>query len=146
MDLPLYSINTEKFYTLTGDMMEPSAIGAPVVSGIEVLANKVVKYLLTIQGSDVMDKTYGCSLVEYTQITKSRLPVLQLELVNALSRCTTYIKAGEATDAALDSRLHHIELTKLTYNPSTLRDTVHIYLKIVAQSGQNALLELPVGA
>jgi phage baseplate assembly protein W len=144
MDLPLFKIDDERFYSLYGNQMKEASPQGPVVNGLEVVANKVVKYLLTIKGSDMVDPTYGCTLMEYTQITKNHLPRLQLELLSAIKNCKAFIQANEQKDSAGDYRLRNIELIKLEYGRAPLKDTVHIHLRITARSGKDALLEIPL--
>ena len=145
MDLPLYSIARQTLYRASSDTLQQSSIELPTATELEVLANKVVKFLLTVQGSDVLDPEYGCGLLEYTQITRNDLPRLQLEIINALERCAVYIKAGEVTGQTDAHLLHSLELTQLEYSREAPRDSVHIYLRITAKTGQEALIDVPVG-
>lgn len=94
MDLPLYKISKETRSGLTTDDMVPSGVHEKAATGIEVIAGKVIKYLLTIKGSDVFAPGYGSTLLEYTQITRHNLPRLHMELLTEIRNCTAFIQEG----------------------------------------------------
>lgn len=146
MDLRLYKIDDTTRYSLEGDAMEVSSSQNDMAEGLEVLANKVVKFLLTIQGSDAVDPDYGCTLSGYTLISTRDLPVVQLQLVEDLERCAGYIKAAEYSGLDNDTRLSAIELVKLVYDKNSARDVLHVYIRIKTKSSKEAVLQIPVTA
>lgn len=145
MDLPLYNIDpiTGKFSLLMDHMLESTLEVAPT-SGPGVLANKVVKYLLTSKGSDTVDPDYGCRLIDFTQISKNQLSRLHMEVLDGISDCTKFIKSTEDKSLPAEDRLKSITLTDLKYGGPLSRDSVHIYLKITTMAGTQALLEFPL--
>lgn len=148
MDLRLYNIDNSTMVSLDSDILESSSTQQDKSNGIEVLANKVVKFLLTIQGSDITDPDYGCTLPGYTLISDLEVPRLQLQLVADIERCARYIKTTEyaGSDADMDIRLASIELIKLSYDKSIARDTLQVYIRITAKSAEEAVLQIPVGS
>jgi phage baseplate assembly protein W len=145
MDLPLYSIDTANPVSAQIDALQGSYAGEAPVTSIEVIANKVVKFLLTATGSDPFEPTYGSSLMTYTQIVKGILPQIQLELIGAIARCTAYIKASEPANAPDTERLHSITLTKMVFGGEVAADVVHVYINIKTIAGNDAMLQIPIG-
>jgi phage baseplate assembly protein W len=145
MDLPLYKIDLNIARSGGEDTMTDSMLTSNSATGVEVLAGKVIKYLMTIQGTDAINPEYGCNIMTYTQIAKNDLAKFQLELISALSSCATSIKASESDVTDSSTKLDSIQLVKMVYNQGVIRDQVDIYIKITSMTGEDALLEIPVG-
>lgn len=131
-------------FSLVSDQMLESTLSMTPATGSGVLANKVVKFLLTSKGSDALDPEYGCYLVNFSQVSGNQIPRLQMEILDGISACTKYIKASEDAKAPPEERLKKITLEDLKYGAPLAKDCVHIYLKITTMAGTQALLEFPL--
>jgi hypothetical protein len=144
VDLRLYEIDNSTRVSLESDAMQVVPAGDAKAEGLEVLANKVVKFLLTIAGSDLSDPEYGCALPGYTSISSQELPTVQLQLIEDIERCARFIKTTEYAGGDEDIRLSSLELIKLVYDKDFARDTLHVYIRITARSLKQAVLQIPV--
>lgn len=140
MDIRLYN-RTGAYAVRYADTeeMEASGLGASPTSDIETLANKVIKFFLTPYGSDEYDPSYGSRVFSYTQISKSFLPKLKIELNRDVQRCIAFIRQGETKDTSC--RLGTIKVRSVDYDP-TLPDTLHIRLECVAADRTSVILDL----
>ena len=100
----------------------------PSASGIEVIAGKVVKYLLTGRGSDAFDPGYGGVSMHHTQISQAFIPQLTLEVHDDVRRCTEFIKRTDGND---QERLLRINVLDIRYNARLSPDRVDVYLEIL---------------
>ena len=105
----------------------------PSASGIEVIAGKVVKYLLTGRGSDAFDPGYGGVSMHHTQISQAFIPQLTLR------RCTGFIKKTDGND---QERLLRINVLDIRYNARLSPDRVDVYLEILTTKNNRAVVAL----
>jgi hypothetical protein len=144
MDIRLYRRSgTYSDLLNTVEEIVPSSLSEAPTTGIEVIASRVTKFMLTTIGSDVLDPEYGSYLTSYVQISQDYLPKLRLELSEDLDRCAEYIRTvDEATEVSGD-RLRSLSLRDLKYS-NLLPDRLDVYLDIRTTTGGYATLELPV--
>lgn len=142
-DLRIYHRTGTYDVIYTGsEEMEGGLLSEAPASEIEVLANRVVKFLLTSRGSDVFDPDYGSYLPTYTQVAQSLIPRMRLEVLEDLKRCREYIQAA---DKEQDNpfKLYSLTLKEFRYNPNTDRSRIDIFIEVVSEEGQSALLDIP---
>ena len=108
----------------------------PSASGIEVIAGKVVKYLLTGRGSDAFD---GGVSMHHTQISQAFIPQLTLEVHDDVRRCTEFIKKTDGND---QERLLRINVLDIRYNARLSPDRVDVYLEILTTKNNRAVVAL----
>lgn len=146
LDMRLYSaIDVYDDDTKTSGYTELVTPEDDSATSIEVVANKVVKFLLTSYGSDPFDPDYGGVAFTHMQISKAYLPKLKLELLDDIERCATYINKGEAAqDADDDSNetLYQITLQDLSYDPYTNPTRVDAYVEITTNSNKKAVVSI----
>lgn len=122
-----------------------TADSTPATS-IEVLANKVVKFMLTERGTDAFEPDYGGVSMHHLQICEAYLPKLRLEVLDDIDRCQTYINKAEQTGLASNDttseRLYTIKLHDLVYNPRKTPTRVDIYLEIISTSGKREVVAI----
>ena len=111
----------------------------PSASGIEVIAGKVVKYLLTGRGSDAFDPGYGGVSLPHTQISPAFIPQLTLEVHDDVRRCTEFIKKTDGND---QERLLRINVLDIRYNARLSPDRVDVYLEILTTKNNRAVVAL----
>lgn len=111
----------------------------PSASGIEVIAGKVVKYLLTGRGSDAFDPGYGGVSMHHTQISQAFIPQLTLEVHDDVRRCTEFIKRTDGND---QERLLRINVLDIRYNARLSPDRVDVYLEILTTKNNRAVVAL----
>lgn len=111
----------------------------PSASGIEVIAGKVVKYLLTDRGSDAFDPGYGGVSMHHTQISQALIPQLTLEVHDDVRRCTEFIKRTDGND---QERLLRINVLDIRYNARLSPDRVDVYLEILTTKNNRAVVAL----
>lgn len=139
MDLKIYNISAADE---AGDVLESSALSAAPAADLEVLANKVVKYLLTGKGSCILSPEYGCFLTDYRSNALANKARFKLEALTAVANCASFIKSKETehTEAVLSS----LTLEKIDFGSDKLRGRVDLYIKITAADGSQAMLDFPV--
>ena len=147
LDTRLYSAtnrivrNNEVHYE---EMDLVTADSAPATS-IEILANKVVKFMLTARGSDAFEPNYGGVSMHRGQICDAYLPKLRLEVLDDISRCQTYINQSEAQLAANDTeseRLYTIVLRDIKYDPLVTPTRVDVYIEIISTTGKREVVAI----
>ena len=111
----------------------------PSASGIEVIAGKAVKYLLTGRGSDAFDPGYGGVSMHHTQISQAFIPQLTLEVHDDVRRCTEFIKKTDGND---QERLLRINVLDIRYNARLSPDRVDVYLEILTTKNNRAVVAL----
>jgi hypothetical protein len=141
-----------RIYTLTGiyegtikrtEYMVPTPLSDTVTNPLETICGKVVKFLLTSKGSHIMNPDYGSYLTTYTQISKAFLPRLQIELLDDIARCVSYIKQAEKSLPSDYEKLSRVTLKRLDYHEHT-RDRIDIHIEVVTTKRNSALLTVPV--
>ena len=111
----------------------------PSALGIEVIAGKVVKYMLTSRGSDAFDPDYGGVSMHHTQISQAFLPQLTLEVHDDVQRCTGFIKRSDGNN---QERLLRINVLDIRYNARLTPDRVDVYLEILTTKNNRAVVAI----
>ena len=111
-------------------------------SGIEVIANKVVKFMLTSYGSDTLEPRYGSRSMSITQMSKGYLPKFRIELDKDIKRCIQYIRAAEFDLGKDNEKLSTIMLRGINYNPGITPTVINIYLEIITNKRNHALVSI----
>lgn len=113
-----------------------STLKGSKTSRLETIANKVVKYMLTDQGSDMLEPYYG--IPQWTLVYND-MSRLTYEISNTLSKCEVYIKAGENKLPDTTEKLAKLSLVKLD---ASSRVTLHVHLSILTTFNNYALLDV----
>lgn len=109
----------------------------PSALDIEVIAGKVVKFLLTSRGSDAFTPEYGGVSMHHPQISQAFIPQLTLEVHDDVRRCTEFIKS---TDGNEQERLLRINVLDIRYNALLSPDRVDVYLEILTTKNNRAVV------
>ena len=110
-------------------------------SRLEVLAGKVVKFLLTYRGSDATNKDYGGIALHHPNISRAYLPKLTMELSDDVERCTKYIIGSEKNLPKNLARLSRINIAAVTYDEA-VRDALTVKLEIITNTNELAPIVL----
>lgn len=110
---------------------------------IEVIANKVVKFLLTSKGSDAFDSDYGGVALHYGQISESFMPRFTLEMQNDVRRCKEFIRITETALDVSREKLSNIILRDIKYNFKNTPDRVDVYIEIITNKNNTAIVAVP---
>ena len=132
--------NSEWVTTSTGSM--GPLLGSQTARGVEILANKVVKFLKTTYGSDVLAPTYGSRAFNTSLISQAYLPKFRLELEKDISRCVEFIKVTEDNPYFTGDKLSEINIREVIYDPNAKPSRLDIFLGITTESGVKALLAI----
>ena len=111
----------------------------PSALDIEVIAGKVVKFMLTSRGSDAFSPDYGGVSMHHTQISQAFIPQLTLEVHDDVRRCTEFIKN---TDGNEQERLLRINVLDIRYNALLSPDRVDVYLEILTTKNNRAVVAI----
>lgn len=143
MDVRLYS-STGKYVDISSssELTNSALADALVASGIEVLGNKVVKFLLTQKGSDALDPNYGGVALHYGQISKAFIPRLTLEMQNDILRCREYLRKAESGLSKSTEKISNIVLQDIKYDELASPDRVDVYIEIITTKNNRALVAL----
>lgn len=115
---------------------------ADTARGVECIAGKVVKFLLTGKGSDAFDPEYGGTALHMVQFAASHLPKLRLDVQSDIRRCVDYLSRAEQELPAGTERLHTVTLLGVEYDASDPRGGVAVRLEIITTKGERALVAL----
>lgn len=144
MDIRLYSrTGVYVDYPDISELTKRETADSTTAQGIEVIANKVVKFLLTQKGSDALDPDYGGVALHYGQISESFIPRLTMELQNDIYRCRSFIKETEKFLPDSVEKLKNLVLVKVKYNPRISPDRVDVYIEIITNKENRALVAIP---
>jgi hypothetical protein len=133
-----YFIGTDVMYdplnenTTTVDML------ATPTSGSEVLANKVVKYLLTYRGSDAIEPYYGGTALHQTNFDESYIPQLRTMLLSDIADCISYIKSTETEYT--EYKLGDVDLVEFTYDSTSKDIQLHVHIAVYDTDGNKTPL------
>lgn len=129
-DLRLY---TELTY---GTELNITDVKGKRTSRLETIANKVVKYILTDRGSDLVDITYGSGALPQNYFDTARLTY---DVSNVITSCIEFIKNTEKNLASTVEKLSTINLLSVdVINRSTLK----IRISILTTFKNYALLDM----
>lgn len=144
MDLRLYSnTGTYDSYPDISEYTNRSKSDSNSATGIEVIANKVVKFLLTYKGTDALDPDYGGVALHYGQISEAFMPRFSMEMQNDVYRCRDFIRKTELALPSTAEKMQNILLQDIKYNPRISPDRVDVYIEIVTTLNNRALVALP---
>lgn len=124
----------------SSELMESSSLEKISASRLEVIGNKVVKFLMTSYGSDAFEPTYGSKAMFNSQISSQYVPILKLEFMNDLQRCAEFIKKSE--NSSNTEVLSTLSLVDLVYDPDTSPTAIHVYIKITTSENNSAVLQV----
>ncbi len=139
-DLRLY-YNTYKFKDLTRtiELVSSNKIDDTPVDYLQTLANKVVKYLLTMRGTDVIDWSYGSTTAHTTQLNSKLFSKYTYDFVQDLKRCCEYIQRTETPNDD-GERLAAIKLVRIDYNRDKRPNELYKFIDITTTFGRHALV------
>jgi hypothetical protein len=101
---------------------------------LETIANKVVKYMLTAKGSDLVEPDYGAEPIYYNPSLSSRLVY---DVSNVIEGCSAYIKKYELTLDNTIEKLQKLNLLSVDVDGTTL----NIHVSILTTFNNYALLD-----
>jgi hypothetical protein len=145
MDIRLYK-NTGEYSTEypASEQTASAALDTASATGLEVTANKVVKFLNTTYGTDALEPTYGSRALTLTQISKNYLPRFRFELEKDIERCLEYIKRAENHSAFTGDKLSKITIREIQYNDLSSPDKLNVFLIITTVSQNTAIVSIPI--
>lgn len=121
MDLRLYNSASGTTEVFTAGINDTKA------TRLEAIAGKVVKYILTDKGSDMLNPTYGARLIStnYTNMSK-----ITYDINNIVQECSTFIKTSEATLPVTTEKLATLTLVSVAVEGTQLAIKLSIYTTI----------------
>ena len=129
----------DEFY----EAMELSSSNETVSNSIEILAGKVIKFLLTRRGTDAFSPNYGGVALHHVQISEDYLPKLRLEMLDDLDRCKDFITNTSETQLSYtdteSDRLAMLNLLDLRY---TARSRLDVFIEIVSTTGKHHVVAI----
>lgn len=114
----------------------------PSARSIEVIAGKVVKFMLTERGSDAFNAEYGGTSMHYLQMSPTFLPQYKREVFQDVENCIRFIKETEANQGVTGERLETIKVIRIAYNPRITPWRVDVYLEVITTKGKRAVVAL----
>lgn len=105
-------------------------------SRLETIANKVVKYILTDRGSDMVDPTYGSSFIPTSTTDLQRITYV---VANTITSCITFIKD---TERSLSNTIEKLSTINLLSVEIIDRDKLKIRISILTTFKNYALLDV----
>ena len=114
----------------------------PTAVSIEVIAGKVVKFLLTARGSDAFNPEYGGVSMHHEQISQAYIPQLTFEIHNDVEACTRFIKNAEKNYSVGGERLSHIVVRDVRYDARLTPYRVDVYLEVFTTYGKSAVVAI----
>ena len=124
----------------TDEYMQEDLPDAPSATSIEVIAGKVVKYLLTEKGSDAFDPMYGGRALHYRQISTQFIPQLTFELYADVEACISFIKKAEENANVTGERLANVIVKDVRYDPVRYPNRLDVYIEIITTLGKRAVV------
>lgn len=119
-------------------------IAPKVVSGVHKLAQFITKLLLTTQGSDLFDPTYGSSLLFLLKKSQSQeaLADLRASIATHMRDVRRQVIASQ-TNLSLpsDERLQDLQLISVDYDPVNVKFNIEVKLSSEAGDGRTLNLE-----
>lgn len=138
MDIKLYMRPDKNLQT---EHMSIASLSDTHADGLETLANKVVRFLLTTKGSFIFDPEYGSTAFAYSQVSREFIPKLRLEVQRDITRCFKYIKSTEnPLDTSDRAKLGSLILRAVEYNPYKTTGCA-VKIEIITTTGNTSLLD-----
>ncbi len=126
----------------TSEQMDRVVADDPVTTGIEVIAGKVVKFLLTEKGSDAFNPLYGGTSMHYKQISPTFLPQYKLEVFRDVENCRKFLMEADLEYEVDGEKLQTLNLLKVVYDPLRSPDRVDVYIEIITTLGKRAVVAI----
>ena len=146
-DLRLYR-RSGQFETVAGRSAEIQTevlADAPRANGVERIAGKVVKFLLTEKGSDAFAPDYGGTALHFVQMAEAHLPRLRLDVQADIQRCIDYLCRAEQELPAGAERLQKVTLLSVEYDAEARSGGVAVRVEVLTTRGNRALVALGGG-
>lgn len=142
-DMRLYepSNQYEDIYQVTENMNRVLP-DDPTATSIEVIAGKVVKFMLTEKGSDAFEPEYGSISMHYQQMSPSFLPQFKREVAMDVENCYRFIKKAEAANNVEGELLAKINVLKIVYDALRTPWRVDVYIEIITTYGKHAVVSI----
>ena len=133
-----YFLGTKVMYDALNENTAKATILAAPTTGLEVLANKVVKYLLTYKGSDAIEPYYGGTALHQTTFSKGYITQIRTMLLTDITNCIAYIKSTETENT--ECRIGDVKLVEFTYDETAKDIQLHVHLAVYDTKGNKAPL------
>jgi hypothetical protein len=132
------------FYIVQGIIVPGFTQHVKKVKGFDKLFNRVVKYLLTSEGSDPFDKNYGTGLVDMLGSTGNDQDYVSEVIEDCIDRARSYFRDKEAAAVIAGTPLPDEEvLGEIQFASFELIvDTLHIYVSISNKLGTTKVAHL----
>lgn len=127
---------------LTSEWMNRVHADDKITSGMEVIAGKVVKFMLTEKGSDAFNPEYGGTSMHYLQISSDYLPRYQMEVMQDLENCLKFISESEIAASVTEDRIASIKLLDVSYDQYNTPTRVDVYIEIITMQGKRAVVAI----
>ena len=114
----------------------------PSAKSIEVIAGKVVKFMLTEKGSDAFNPDYGGTSMHYLQMSPAFMPQFRSEVYADVAACEAFIKNAELDSELEGEMLDHINVVQILYDPVVSPDRVDVYLEVFTTYGKRAVVSI----
>lgn len=125
------------------EKMSSSMLSQSAATGLEVLANKVTKYMLTAKGTFSLFPEYGSRLTMYGQIRRQAIPRIHLELTEDVRACARYIQDHEDEGMPTTAKkLAYLKLERLHYDPVLTPFRLDVFIRVTSADGESALLDI----
>lgn len=133
-----YFIGTDIMYDELNENTAQATLLAPPTTAGEVLANKVVKYLLTYRGTDALEPYYGGTALHQTQVGKNYVVQLRSMMQSDIADCISYIKSTE-TDYT-EYKLGDVKLVEFTFDETAKGIQLHVHIAVYDTDGNKTPL------
>lgn len=114
----------------------------PTATDMEVIAGKVVKFLLTEKGSDAFSPVYGGTSMHWLQIAPQSLPQFKREVFQDVQNCIKFLKTADLDYDIDGERLETINILKIVYDPVRTPNRVDVHLEIITTLGKRAVVAI----
>jgi hypothetical protein len=143
IDIRLYKPSGEYYDTNnSSEGMDRVVPDDAIARSIEVIAGKVVKFMLTEKGSDAFDGEYGGTSMHYQQMSQMFLPQFKREVHTDVENCEKYIKKSEIANNVSGEKLLTINVLKISYDPVRTPTRVDVFLEINTTLGKRACVAI----
>ena len=112
------------------------------VSALEVITNKVVKFLLTEKGTDIFDPSYGSNWVKSTQVADVYLSRLRVEIDRDIWRCVEFISNVEKSLPVTREKLRNVEFLGFVKDTTSGIPEILIKIRIYTTFGNVATFNI----
>lgn len=133
-----YFLGTDVMYDELNENTEMATLLAKPTTAGEVLANKVVKYLLTARGTDAIEPYYGGTALHQTAISKNYITQLRTMMLSDITDCVSYIKSTE-TDYT-EYKLGDVHLDNFEYSQTAKDIQLHVHISVYDVNGNRTPL------